>query len=323
MSAGAASDPRRAPAGWVRTVCGDLPAAALGFTSCHEHLVTAPGAGFRGGDDDLLLDDPVAAGVELTRFAAAGGRAIVEVSTEEFGRDAATLARLSARTGVTIVAATGHVCEAQWAGVVDVDARDEDELEAEMLRDLLEAIPGSGGVRAGVIKVGTSADGATATEARVLRAAARAQRRTGAPIVTHTTRGTAGVEQARILLDAGADPARVLIGHQDLRLDPVAHREILATGCAIAFDSCGKERHAPDAERVAHLRALIDEGHGDRILLGGDMARRSDWTSWGGGPGLTYLPWRFVPWLVSAGVAADAARRLVVDNPAALLAWGP
>ena len=311
------------PAGCVRTVLGDLPAAALGFTSCHEHLVTAPGERFRGGDDDLLLDDPVAAAVELTRFGAAGGRAVVEVSTEEFGRDAAALARLSARTGIHVVAATGHVCEAQWAGVVDVGARSERELEEEIVRDLLEGIPGSGGVRAGAIKVGTSEGGATAAEARLLRAAARAQAHTGAPIVTHTTRGTAGVEQARILLAAGADPAHVQIGHQDLRLDPAAHREILATGCAIAFDSCGKERHAPDAERIAHLLALIEEGHGDRLLLGGDMARRSDWTSWGGGPGLTHLPWRIVPWLVAAGADPAAARRLVVANPAALLAWAP
>jgi len=314
---------RLPPHGHVRTVLGDLPAQALGFTSCHEHLLSAPGEAFRGGDDDLLHDDPVAAAVELTRFGAAGGRAVVEVSTEEFGRDAAGLARLSARTGIHVIAATGHVCAAQWEGVADVDARDEDELEAEFLRDLLEGIPGSGGVRAGVIKVGTSEGGATEAEARVLRAAARAQARTGAPIVTHTTRGTAGAEQARILIEAGADPAHVQIGHQDLRLDAAAHREILATGCAIAFDSCSKERHAPDAERIAHLLGLLADGHGERVLLGGDMARRSDWTSHGGGPGLTHLPWRFLPWLVSAGADPAAVRRLVVENPARLLAWAP
>lgn len=314
---------RLPPPGHARTVLGDVPAATLGFTSAHEHLLTSPGDAFRGGDDDLVLGDPVAAAVELTRFGAAGGRAVVEVSTEEFGRDAAGLANLSARTGVHVIAATGHVCEAQWAGVIDVGARDEDELEAEFLRDLLEGIPGSGGVRAGVIKVGTSEGGASATEARVLRAAARAQVRTGAPIVTHTTRGTAGAQQAEILLEAGADPLHVQIGHQDLRLDAAAHREVLATGCAIAFDSCAKERHAPDAERIRHLLALLEDGHGDRVLLGGDMARRSDWTSYGGGPGLTHLPWRFLPWLVSAGADPAAARRLVVENPAALFAWAP
>jgi phosphotriesterase-related protein len=306
---------------FVRTVLGDVPPATLGFTTCHEHLLTSPAPAFRGGDDDLLLDDPVAAAVELGRFALAGGRTVVEVSTEEFGRDTYGLASLAARTGVAIVAATGHVCEAQWAGVVDVEARDEDALTDEMVRDLVAGVPGAGGVRAGVIKVGTSAGGATQVEARVLRAAARAQAATGAPIVTHTTAGTAGVTQARLLIEAGAAPAHVLIGHQDLRLDGAAHREILSTGCAIAFDSCGKERHAPDAERVAHLRSLIDDGHGHRVCLGGDMARRSDWTSFGGGPGLTHLPWRMLPWLMQAGVAPADARRLVVDNPAALLAW--
>jgi phosphotriesterase-related protein len=306
--------------GFVRTVLGDLPAGALGFTSSHEHLVTSPGDAFRGGDEDLLLDDPVAAAVELTRFAAAGGRAVVEVSTEEFGRDAAALARLSLRSGVHVIAATGHVCEAQWAGVVDVGARDDVELEAELTRDLLEGIPGSG-VRAGVIKVGSSEGTASATERRVLAAAARVQRRTGAPIVTHTTRGTAAVEQAELLLAAGADPAHVQIGHQDLRLDAATHRELLALGVTIAFDGCGKERHAPDGERIEHLLALLRDGHGDRIVLGGDMARRSDWTAFGGGPGLTHLPWRIVPWLIAAGADPAAARALVVENPARLLGW--
>src|SRR4051794_18745684 len=104
-------------AGLVRTVTGDITADALGATYCHEHLLTHPGRAF-SRDDDLVLDDPDAAERDLRAFAAAGGGTIVEVSCEEFGRDPAGLARLSRRTGVHVIAATGHVTEAQWKDVV-------------------------------------------------------------------------------------------------------------------------------------------------------------------------------------------------------------
>lgn len=306
--------------GYVRTMTGDVPAASLGLTLCHEHLLTHPGAAFREGDEDLLLDDAPRAATELERFATAGGGAVVDVSCEEFGRDAAGLATLARRTGVSIVAATGHVCEAQWSGVIDIAARSDADLQGEMTRDVLRGFPEAPGVRAGVIKVGTSPSGASPDERRVLRAAAQAQRETGAAIITHCSQGQGGLEQIEILSAAGADPRRVIIGHQDLSLDRDGQLAILRHGCAIAYDSVSKERYAHDFERIALLQELLAAGYGHRICLSSDLARRSSLTAWGGGPGLTYIPWRFLPWLVHSGVSAAAASALVNANPRAILA---
>lgn len=48
------------------------------------------------------------------------------------------------------------------------------------------------------------------------------------------------------------------------------------------------------------------------------MARKSYWPSYrtGGGPGLTYILWRFVPWLRSEGVPEEAIADLLIHNPA-------
>jgi predicted metal-dependent phosphotriesterase family hydrolase len=79
-------------------------------------------------------------------------------------------------------------------------------------KELTEGIEGSG-VRAGIIKVGSSMRRITDTEEKLIRAAARAHRRTGAPITTHATVGTMGREQVQILEDekgrrlAGGDRA--------------------------------------------------------------------------------------------------------------------
>lgn len=304
----------------VQTVTGPVAAADLGRTLAHEHLLTSPGRAFRAGDDDLVLDDPAAAARDLEAFARAGGGTVVEVSCAEFGRDAAGLARLSQATGVRIVAATGHVVEAQWAGVLDVGAMGEAELTAEMVRDLTEGFPGADGVRAGVLKVGTSRDGATPAEARVLRAAAAAQRETGVAITTHTTGGTAPLEQVRILERAGADLARVCIGHQDLRLVEEDHLAVLREGCFIGFDQIGKLKYAPDEERARRICRLADAGFGDRIVLSHDFARRSNHLAYGGGPGLPHVLTAFAALLRGAGLDHAAVERLLVEAPRALLA---
>lgn len=308
--------------GIVHTVLGEVEAAELGVTYCHEHLLTQPGEHLRKGSDDTVLDDLDLSAAELELFAQAGGRAMVELSCPEYGRDAAGLAELSRRTGVRIVAATGHIMEGYWEGVLDIGAIDDQGLRAEMLRDLTEGYAEAPEVRAGVIKVGTSRDRVTADEERMLCAAAAVQRQTGAPISTHTTAGTIPLEQVRIFADAGADLGNVLIGHQDRRLDWDDHLAVVESGCFIGYDCVSKEQYERDSDRIEFIGRLVDAGFGDRVCLSGDIARRSYLTSYGGGPGFTYILWRFLPWLRQEGVDPEAVQAMVVDNPASFLSWG-
>ena len=306
--------------GFVRTVLGDVPAEDLGPAYTHEHLLTRPLGEQVRDDPDLVLDDEQRAAAELRTFVQAGGRALVEASTAELGRDPAGLRRLARRTGVHVVAATGHVCEQYWRGALDLEAKPERALVDGFVRDLTVGMDGTD-VRAGVVKVGSSLDHVTGTEARVIRAAAAAQRETGVPITTHTTAGTAAMAQVRALERAGADLSHVCVGHLDRRLVWEDHLALARTGVFLGYDCVGKEQYQPDAERVRFILRLVEAGHGRQVLLAGDMARRRYLAAWGGRPGFRFILGEFLPRLRAAGLDDADVRALVVDNPASFLSW--
>lgn len=306
--------------GVVVTVRGPVDPGDLGATYCHEHLLTAPGEHFTGGDEDLVLDDESRALDELRRFRAAGGRGIVDCTTAELGRDAAALRRLAEAADVHVVAVTGHITAHHWGGVLALEDRQIDELTAEFVSDLTEGMDGTD-VRAGAVKVGTSHEEMLPAERRVIAAAARAHLATGCPITTHTTAGTFAIEQARALVDEGVEPEAVCIGHLDRRLVWDDHLELAGMGVYLGYDCLGKEKYQPDELRIEFIRRLVDLGFGDRICLGGDMARRSYLEAWGGDRGLRWILEVFVPRLVEAGVSGSVAHSVLTDNVARHLTW--
>ena len=320
MAAAGGVDDRLSAGPFVRTVAGDVQPSQLGVTYAHEHVLARPAGDWARGDADLAIDDPDRAAEELELFRSVGGRTIVDVTTTELGRDAEGLHKLTVRTGVNIVASTGHVCEEYWKGALSLSEADEEDLADRFASELTGGIADTQ-VRAGVIKVGSSLGGPTDTERRLIRAAAAAHRVTGAPITTHTTAGTGAIEQVRALEEAGADLPRVCVGHLDRRLVWGEHLAVARTGVFLGYDCIGKEQYQPDAERVRFIVRLVEEGFGGRILLAGDMARRRYLRAWGGGPGYPYIARDFAERLREAGLEDSAVRRLLVDNPAAFLAW--
>ena len=96
---------------------------------------------------------------------------------------------------------------------------------------------------------------------------------------------------------------------------------MVKSGARIGYDCISKEHYGPDRTRVAFIKDLIEAGYGDQILVAGDIARQSYLTSYGGGPGFTYILWRFIPWLWTEGVSREATDKLLIDNPARFFAW--
>lgn len=72
-----------------------------------------------------------------------------------------------------------------------------------MVTELTEGIGGSG-IKAGVLKLATSPGEITPMEKNFLTAAAHVQKETGCRIITHTSAGTMGTQQAKILIEQGA-----------------------------------------------------------------------------------------------------------------------
>jgi predicted metal-dependent phosphotriesterase family hydrolase len=295
----------------VQTVLGPIPAVGLGLTVSHEHLLCRPPGVVGDADPDLVLDDREAAITELAAFKAAGGNAVVEVTPVDYGRDLDGLVALSRRSGVHIVAATG-LHKDQFSAPY-TSRMDEDQLADIFMSDLQVGV---NGVRAGVIKLGSSLDQITAGERKAFVAAALAQRATGAPITTHTEAGRLGLEQLELLVGAGADPERIIIGHLDRLLDTDYHEAVLRAGAYVGYDQIGKPKYATDEQRAEALAVLVARGHGAKLLISGDLGRKSYWSAYGGKPGLAYVPKTFLSMLCAAGLTAGQAEALVVGNPA-------
>jgi phosphotriesterase-related protein len=301
----------------VQTVTGPVPADELGRTLVHEHVlidmyeVSLNSVG-------VLIDEPTAID-ELALFRAAGGVTLVDQTTIGLNPDPEGLRRISLASGVTIVAGTGvywRRFRPPW-----VEALTEDELCARFVSDLTVGV-GPHAIRAGIIgEVATGHRDIDAVEARGLRAAARAQHETGAPIATHAIFTRIGLEQLELLESAGARPERVLIGHADTCPSLDYHLAVLDRGAWLGFDTVGQLDKTTDDWRADRLALLLERGHADQLLVSSDVCKRPALVANGGG-GYSLVLDDFVPRLRARGVSEGVIDQLLVDNPRRFLTGG-
>lgn len=311
----------------VMTVRGPISAEGLGITAMHEHLLIDV---FRVNRlSDYLVNDEEMAIEELLFFKEAGGRTLVDVTTPDLGRNPVALQRISAATGVHVVMGCGWYRQPFYSEAIDritVNA-----IADQIVRDITEGVDDTG-VRAGIIgEIGSDKSYVSAQEERVFRAAARAQKRTGLTITTHTSFSPVGLQQLDILEEEGADLRRVVVGHCDTYLFRDYHEAILRRGAYVEFDGVGGSNDSrisairggasvdPEAKRVKHLVGLIRQGHTSQMVLSGNVGRKSYWHAYGG-IGYDYCLREFLPKLREAGVSEEEIHTLIVENPRRILA---
>lgn len=262
----------------VETVTGPIPVTQLGKTLIHEHFIF----GYPGYQGDVTLgpfneEEALEAAIDVARLMQSYGvQTVVDPTPNECGRNPLFLKKVSEATGLQIICATGYYYEGEGAppyfkmrqGLGSA----EEEIYEMFKTEINEGIAGTG-IKPGIIKLASSKDEISEYEKMFFRAAARIQRETGIIILTHTQEGTMGPEQARMLIEQGADPSKIIIGHMCGNTNSTYHKEVLDQGVRIGFDRFGIQVlvGAPfDQERVATLIALIDEGYEDQILLAHD-----------------------------------------------------
>jgi len=321
----------------VNTVLGAVSGAQLGVTLPHEHIFINSMLEERATG---LLNDYDLMKQEVTRFAAAGGGTIVDLTTAELtsgaspdptGRYAghkstgyaengtrevnniAILARLAAETDLHIVLGTGHYrdpfLEPGWFDRIGVQG-----ITTQIVADLTVGI-GDSGVKAGIIgEIGADKWFLSAAEERSFRAAGRAQQETGAAVTTHAARWPVGIDQLDVLVAEGADPRRVIIGHCDTVNIPEYHEEIAARGAFVQFDTIrGITQHDTD-RRIQLVLNLARKKLLTQVLLSQDVCSRSHLHISGGG-GYDFLPTLFIEALRLAGLPEDDLRLLLEENP--------
>jgi 5-phospho-D-xylono-1,4-lactonase len=317
--------------GIVRTVLGDVPAAELGVTYAHEHLIL-DNALIESAFPHIHLPDVGAAVREVGDCAESGVRAMVDAMPCAAGRDVVRLAEVSRRTGVHVVAATG-LHHQRYYGPTHWSARlDPAELGRLFAADVLtgvDAFDYTGPVvrrtahRAGLIKIATGGERLDARDRLLVDAAGIAHQASGAPVLTHCEGGRGGVEQIAALARAGVRADAIILSHVDKVVDPSYHRDLVATGATVEYDQTLRRAGDPDHATVGLITSLLADGYGDHIVLGTDGARRDLWRALGGAPGLAWLATGFRDLLAAAGIGEPDLHRLYVDNPARVLALRP
>jgi phosphotriesterase-related protein len=239
----------------VETVLGPVDAAALGVTLSHEHVLVCMGADNRHYPWMFDWERTRANAIRELREAKAGGvDALIDLTTPDLGRDAAFVRDVSRASGVHASRrrASGATCRAR-------SSSDPGRIAEIFTREIEVGIDDTG-IKAGVIKVASDAEGVTPEAERVLRGAARALKRTGCPISTHHwAPARVGLRQVEILREEGAPMDRVCIGHSADTTDVAYLEELLRSGVYLSLDRYPGGDGRPDwRQRNATVKALID-----------------------------------------------------------------
>ena len=296
----------------ARTVLGDVPAVSLGAVNYHEHLFQV--SPLLPGEE--LEDEQLSSG-EARRLAASGFSTMIDATPIGLGRQPDAVARISSATGLHVVASTGVHREGHYAADHWLRELDEEALAERFSAEIETGIEGTA-VRAGMIKTGIGYWSISAFERRVLSAAAMTHRRTGAAVMVHLEYGSAAFEVLALLSADGVPPDAVVLAHVDRNPDPVLHAELAAAGAYLGYDGFARSKVFPDSILINCAVRAIELGAGDRIVIGGDVARRSRYVEYGGMPGLQYLGARILPRLAAA-LSTEELQSITTDNPARLI----
>lgn len=336
----------------VITVTGPVPSSGLGTCLSHEHILNDVTSWWHrteslgldpdefarkkvgiddvwdlrhdpfGNLDNCRLDDLEVAVEEVARFAALGGRTIIEATGMSIGRDLAGLRTVSQRSGVQIVAGTGFYLEASQPA--EIASSTVDRLVELILADIRD---GENGVRPGIIgEIGVS-DRFTEAEQRSLRAACLAQRETGLPMQVHLPAWfRLGDDVLDLVEGMGVAPSAVVLCHMNPSgPDPEYQRRLMDRGAWVQYDMVGAElfyadqgvQCTSDEEDAANIAALVRGGFAEQLLVSSDIFLKCLLRRYGG-PGYGHVLQYFVPRLERHGLSADEVEQLLVRNPRSL-----
>jgi phosphotriesterase-related protein len=216
------------------------------------------------------------------------------------------------------------------------------EIEDEFVSEAEDGIVDTN-VRAGVVgEIGVSGR-IHEEEERVLRAATRAARRTGAPLNVHTPGRTPYSQKDRThppsrwaleLLDVveaeWPPPDRVVISHLDRTIfeDLSYQKEVAERGAYVEYDLWGLKAYLSeyddglpsDVRRAEWVAELVDAGYHSRLLFSHDIWSKIQRRAYGGA-GCAHLFENVLPRLEVREVTSEQLTEITVENPRRVLTF--
>jgi phosphotriesterase-related protein len=311
--------PREAPR--VETVLGPVPAADLGLTLVHEHVLVDFVGADRVARDRYVADDVFRAALPfLQDVKKAGLGTFVDCTPAFLGRDTLLLRRLAEATGLRILTNTGYYGAANDKYVpAHAWREDADALAALWIAESRDGIEGTG-VRPGFLKIGVDAGPLSEIDRKLVVAAARTHRATGLTIAVHTGDGEAARGIVKTLAEERVGPAAYVWVHAQNEQDRQIHVELARAGVWVELDGVGPRTLAAHADAVADL---VRRGHLAQLLVSQDAGWYHVGEPGGGSyRGYSFLLEKLVPALRDRGLSAAQVETLLVTNPARAFAIG-
>jgi phosphotriesterase-related protein len=274
--------------------------------------------------DNMRLDDEDTAAQETASFKSHGGGTIVDVTSMGLGRNMRSILEIAHKTDVNIIAGTGWYTAASHSTAVS-EATVET-LQRWMVDEVTVGIEGTP-ARAGIIgEIGISTI-ANADEEKVLRAAARAHRETGAPLSVHQTKGHELKWIDSVLVGEGVRPENVILCHM-CSTDSVSRLWAADRGYYTEIDSFGHEYFIDvmagvttrDPDRVEMVKELIGKGHLRQVLISNNVSLKMLLKKYGGW-GYEHIIVNMKPFMLRAGIPPKAVDTMIYYNPARVVAY--
>jgi phosphotriesterase-related protein len=309
----------------VNTTLGQVKASDLGRTLIHEHvLIGFPGWFMDARQPAFKRREAVERVVDaFQQLGAYGVKTVIDPCPMDLGRDVELNAEISQKTGINLISATGAYVEAMGIPYT-LQALSEDAIVEGFCKEIEVGVADTG-IRCGVIKIATGDGKVSDYERKILRAAARAAKHTGVPLISHTEHCTCGHDQIDIAEAAGLPTSSLIVGHSCGSDDHPYQKSLADRGSYVGFDRFGLEQEVTDAVRTKNLKAMIDVGHKSKVLVSHDSVN-----CWQGAMGdtdpaelnkampnwkMTHLFENIFPELKRMGVSQEDLDLIVTENP--------
>ena len=157
---------------------------------------------------------------------------------------------------------------------------------------------------------------------------------TGTPITVHPgRRENSPFQILDILRSEGADVSKVCVAHLERTLSNHSKLiELASHKCYIDISLFGKEcsnnQYTPeldypnDAQRLGMVKALIQAGFREKVMMSQDVVCKHDLQCYGGS-GYTHLLEHIVPKMKERGISRDIIDSITMENPKKWLTSAP
>ena len=347
--------------GKIQTVLGLIEPDELGVTLTHEHALIDLSCYFvmpeeaserwyidkpltmeiLGGihnrwahnkDLQLLIDEKEQT-EEIYKYYLAGGNSFVDTTSIGIGRDPLALARMSRATGLNIIMGASHYVPVSYPD--DMDERSEQQITDQIIGDVTVGVKDTG-IKSGIIGEVGNFWPTNETSRRILRASAHASVETGAAILIHPGfHPDALLHHINDLIEAGAEPSRIIMGHLDA-FEMEVVKQVAETGVNLEYDTFGYEETGEgaveslpidathttptDVQRMQKIEQLIEWGYESQIVIAQDICFKH-WATKYGGKGYAHILENIVPRMRKRGFSNENIDNILIENPKRILTF--